>query len=359
MGSVVVYHSTSNLPSGAKALLDKAGAEDFFLGIEWFDLLFQSCLSADWTPAIFVVGDSEGIFFMATRRKDAWYAPRRLTSATNFYSMTYRPIFAPGCNQAETIVAFATAVAKARTDMVEFRNISVEDSTANELTYSLERAGFLVEEHQQFENWYEVTDGMSGKSYFDARPSRLRNTIERRYKKASKERKLRTTIYSSGGEDVTVGIDDWQRIYAKSWKEPEQYPTFIPGLLTLCALKGILRLGVFYVDDQPASAQIWLVVNKKATIYKLAYDEAYESLSVGSILTKQMFDRALDVDHVEEVDYGSGSEPYKKDWMTQRRIVVGLTAYNRWTPRGALAASCIVAAKRIKKLRALLPARHT
>ena len=45
----------------------------------------------------------------------------------------------------------------------------------------------------------------------------------------------------------------------------------------------------------------------------------------------------LDVDKVDEVDYLSGDDAYKKDWMSHRRERWGVLAMNPRTIRGALA----------------------
>ena len=45
------------------------------------------------------------------------------------------------------------------------------------------------------------------------------------------------------------------------------------------------------VDDRPAAAQIWIVHNAQALIYKLAYDEQFGKLSIGSILTAALMQR--------------------------------------------------------------------
>jgi CelD/BcsL family acetyltransferase involved in cellulose biosynthesis len=93
------------------------------------------------------------------------------------------------------------------------------------------------------------------------------------------------------------------------------------------------------MDEQPVAAQIWLLSGKRATIYKLAYDGQYGQLSVGSILTKLMFDHAIDVDHVSEVDFGAGSEAYKLEWMSACRRVAALIAFNVRSPLGLIVAA--------------------
>ena len=76
------------------------------------------------------------------------------------------------------------------------------------------------------------------------------------------------------------GIADYEAVYNSSWKVPEPYPRFINGLLRTGAEQGWLRLGVAYMDDTPAAAQIWIVAEGIASIYKIAYDERFAKHSV-------------------------------------------------------------------------------
>ena len=133
-----------------------------------------------------------------------------------------------------------------------------------------------------------------------------------------------------------AGLDEalraYEQIYAASWKIPEPYPEFIRGLCRTCAESGWLRLGVVYIDDQPAAAQIWIVNDGIANIYKLAYDERFAKLSLGSILSAHLMEHVIDVDKVHEVDYLTGDDAYKKDWMSDRRERWGIVAFNLRTP---------------------------
>ena len=69
---------------------------------------------------------------------------------------------------------------------------------------------------------------------------------------------------------------------------------------------------MLYLDQTPVAAQLWLTHNGIASIYKLAYDEEATRYSAGTVLTAAMFEQALDVDRVAEVDYLNGDEPYKR-----------------------------------------------
>ena len=48
-------------------------------------------------------------------------------------------------------------------------------------------------------------------------------------------------------------------------------------------------------------------------------------------------EHVMDVDGVQEVDFLSGDDAYKRDWMAQRRERVGLVAFDQRHWRGWLA----------------------
>ena len=42
---------------------------------------------------------------------------------------------------------------------------------------------------------------------------------------------------------------------------------------------GAIRIGVLMVDDEPVAAQLWIVWNRRATIFKLSYAERFARFS--------------------------------------------------------------------------------
>jgi CelD/BcsL family acetyltransferase involved in cellulose biosynthesis len=176
----------------------------------------------------------------------------------------------------------------------------------------------------------------------------LKNTLNRKRRKLEKTGRAKIEIVT-GGQQLDTAIDAYMKVYLSSWKQPEPYPQFVPGLIRACAAMGALRLGIIYVDSEPAAAQLWIVHHGNALIYKLAYDERFADLSVGTILSATLFQHALDVDKVTEVDYLSGDDAYKKDWMSERRERWGILALNPRTPRGVLAIARHVGGRAIKR----------
>ena len=138
--------------------------------------------------------------------------------------------------------------------------------------------------------------------YFDSLPSQLKNTIRRKSKQLAKTGNFRIEIITTP-DQAEHAITAYGKVYNASWKVPEPYPEFIPGLIRTYAASGALRLGLAYLDNEPVAAQIWIVSDGIASIYKLAYDERYAKLSAGSVLTTRLMERVIDVDKVHEIDY--------------------------------------------------------
>jgi len=227
------------------------------------------------------------------------------------------------------------AAEKPRWDSIEIKPLDVNSEGFAILAEQLRNSGFAVQTFFSFGNWYLPVRGRSFAEYVESLPSVLKNTLSRKRKKLEKSGRAKIEIVT-GGERLESAIADYTKIYLSSWKKPEPFPQFMPGLIRTCAKMGTLRLGIVHVDNEPAAAQLWIVHQKSALIYKLAYDERFADMSVGTILSATLFQHALDVDKVEEVDYLSGDDAYKRDWMSHRRERWGILALNPRTPLGLL-----------------------
>lgn len=113
-----------------------------------------------------------------------------------------------------------------------------------------------------------------------------------------------------------------------------------------------MRLGLLMLGDRPVAAQIWIVCAGSALIFKLAFDPELRSLSVGTLLTARMLQSALEEDRVREIDYLTGDDPNKKDWMTHRRERYGIIAFNPRTVFGLAAAARHFAGRQLRRWQA-------
>ena len=129
-------------------------------------------------------------------------------------------------------------------------------------------------------------------------------------------------------------LADFQQLYARSWKIPERFPQYIPELFRVGLAKGLLRVGILYLDGQPVAADTYILFNGKAIAYKGAYDTDYRKQSPMTVLMMFVFKHLIEVDGVSEINLGHSDAPYKKRWLPKSRDVTGILAFNPRSARG-------------------------
>ena len=256
-------------------------------------------------------------------------------SLTNYYSLRAPAIAgpAPVPDDAARALARSLVALSDATSELSVRRFGDNDDSARALTAALTDEGWRTRAFHDQWNWYSDVAGRSFADYWASRSSQLRNTTRRKQKQAAREHRIAVTSYNDTAS-VEQGLDGYAQVYAASWKAPEATTAFIPALARLCARLGTLRLAVLSVDDEPAAAQLWITTPQTAYIYKLAHDARFDALSAGSILSRYMFEEAIDRDNVAEIDFGIGDEPYKQAWVDSRRALLGIRALNPRTLRG-------------------------
>jgi hypothetical protein len=251
------------------------------------------------------------------------------------YSIEYEIVGDPPDLDAATLAAIASAIAAERPawDVVDLGPFDRSAPSFDRLSAALRSSGFWVQPYFHFGMWYERLDGRDFAAFLAARPGALRTTLRRRAARLDKLGRVEINN-AHGGADLAPAIAAYADVYARSWKPREPYPDFMPRLMREAAAAGALRLGILSLDDAPIAAQLWIVWRRRASIFKLAHDERYKHASPGSVLTMHMLRHAIDIDHVDEIDFGRGDDPYKRLWLGQRREFWGLLACHPRTLRG-------------------------
>jgi len=332
---VSIHHSFDDIPESARSLCVSTAPVRWFDSLDWYQCLFSTALGGV-RLRIYVVSDDAGsalaCLFCCTHKAQG----RELASLSNYYTMEFSPVVKIGVDAKSAFAALADYIGaeRPRWHTIRLDYLKKSNSMAAMFADALARSGFAVHRHHQYENWYLDCPDTSFEDYFAARPSRLRNTIERKGRKLYKSHQVTFVLFRKPEDDIEQGVRDYVMVYNSSWKQPEPHPGFMPRLARCLAAHDCLRLGVLYVDGKPVAAQFWITTRTEACIYKLAYDEQYADLSVGAVLSREMFRLALDVDRAARIDYGVGSEAYKQEWMSAKQEIVGARAYSRKTTRG-------------------------
>jgi hypothetical protein len=266
-----------------------------------------------------------------------WPRCRLLDAMANYYSCDFGPI-ATGPTAPAALVALADSLADAGRgfDGIRLGPMDRNSGFASSCDAQLRAHGFGVFWTLAHRNWYADTSGLDYAQYLARVPSSFPSTSQKR-RQAFLKKGTGSIAITQSEQGLDEAIAAYTSVYAASWKVPEPFPHFMPGLIRLAAREGWLRLGVLRIGDEPAAVQLWFVVAGRALIYKVAYAAKFEKLSVGSILTCALIDHVISVDRVRELDFLSGDDAYKAKWMFARRDRHTLVAFNRRRWRGLLA----------------------
>jgi len=322
------------LPDGLDAIFAAAADDSFFALPGWYDLMARHGVPPATETRIYSDERTGSAAALVLQVVDSG-SGRRLASLTNAYSVEHGVLCAPATDAATGLDKILGTILdeSPRWDAITLEELDPRAASYRAAAAALRRAGFFVECVFHSGTWYQETAGMSFADYLAGRPSELRNTFRRKRRRAAAGGRLKTAHYA-GPADIDQAIADYETIYARSWKPAEAYPDFIPALIRFAAEEGALRLGVSTVDGVPAAAQFWILWNGRAVIYKLAHDQRFDDLSLGTLLTMEMIERVLGEDHPHEINLGRGDDPYKKLWLPQRRERWGITAANPRTRHG-------------------------
>jgi hypothetical protein len=322
------------LPSGLANIFNGAGQDSFFALPRWYDVMARHGVPRG--AEIRVYTDERPGSAMALLVQTAAENRRRgLASLTNAHSLEHGIVYRPGADLETGLAAILTEILAERPqwDCLTLGELDPRDPSYSALVAALHGAGFLVEPALSSGTWYEETAGLSFADYLAARPSALRNTWRRKRRKLEQSIAL-TKSFFADDTDLDRAIADYETVYAASWKPVEFFADFVPALIRLAAELRALRLGLYYVDGTPAAAQFWIVWQGRAVICKLAHDRRFDDLSLGTVLTMEMFERVLAEDRPGEISLGRGDDPYKKLWLPKRRERWGVSAANLRTLRG-------------------------
>lgn len=286
------YHDSVNV---LQALTAPAAAAPFDRA-EWYALLAQTGL----TPLIAIASDADNAAALALTEDGG-----RITPLRNWYSFTWRQLAPEGVAGDRLLEAIARQL-KTRGHRVTLEPVPGEDGSAERLARAFRAAGWQVAVEECDTNHVLDVRGRSFAEYWDSRPGQLRTTLKR------KAKKVETEVLTHFDAEVWA---EYETIYAASWKPAEDQPAMLRAFAQSEGEAGRLRLGVARAEGLAVAAQCWTVENGVAYIHKLAHLESHKPLSAGTTLSAALFQHVIDIDKVALVDFGTGDQSYKADWM--------------------------------------------
>ncbi len=309
--------------------LTRTAQPSLFHRLDWFRRVLASEPEAP-LPLIARAASERSLSWLFLMRDGA-----NARSISNWYSFAFGAVHAGEPNDAQK-AAMMTAIARrlknARPRLSRIVMTPVPDAEVALLERAFSRSGWTVFTHEHSANWTADVAGKSFADYWAERPGQLRSTVKR---KAGKE-DVATHVYTTFDADVWA---DYEAIYADSWKPEESDPAFLRSLAESEGETGCLRLGIARIDGEPVAVQFWTVEHGRALIHKLAHRESAHESSAGTILSHAMFRHVIDQDHVDMIDFGTGDDPYKADWMDGATALHTITAFNPSTIDGLAGAA--------------------
>lgn len=321
-----IFRDLDDAEAKARGTLDRAMQPSLFDRIEWFRRIWQHC------PP----GDRPLIVRARTDGSDAWlFLAERGSAAVglaSWYTLAFRPVMT-GAPSEQTARALLVAIARRlrpRFATIGFDHVPAADADA--MSGAFRRAGWLARVTPQTANWSIDVAGKSFAEYWAERPSQLRSTAKRKAAKTPMD----LTIVDRFDESVW---DDYADIYADSWKPDEGSLGFVRAMAEDEGAAGTLRMGIASHEGRAIAAQLWTVEHGIAIIHKLAHRVDAAELSPGTILSRAMFEHVIDRDRVVTIDFGTGDDRYKADWMDARVMRMRIDVYNPRKPAGLIAAA--------------------
>ena len=301
----IEYHADLKevqLDARLAALLSPAQQNAPFDRLDWLHGLASSC---KMDPVVAAARDDQALVVLPLSKTED-----QLIGLSNYYTFRFRPLISGAEGDTRALLNALARDLAAKTHRITLTGVPDEDGSATLLEAAFQSAGWSVVREQCDWNHVLPVRGRTWDEYFDGLPGHLRSTIKR------KQKNIDCRIIDGFDE---VAWAHYVAIYDESWKPEEGSIDFLRQFALAESERGHLRLGIARANGEAVAAQIWTVENGTAYIHKLAYRSSASKLSPGSVLSAAMFERAIETDKVELIDYGIGDDSYKRDWKEEIR----------------------------------------
>lgn len=280
---------------------------------EWFDLLEAHGFAG--AGRVDARGTSDGVGAWLPLRREG---PGHFAGLTNWYSFSIRPLFRGSGHRA---AALADLFGKLRQRAARVSLYPVPDADRAAIADAMRAAGWWVKALPAGDrHWLDLSD-MDHDGWWDSRPGALKNTVKRKAKKGVVD----IALFDVFDADAWAA---YEQIYAASWKPEEGDPALLRAFAEAESARGTFRMGLARIAGEPVAAQYWTVEDGTAFIHKLAHVEDSLKASPGTLLSAALFRHVIEVDGVKRIDFGTGNDAYKRDWMNRHEPLWWIEAFN-------------------------------
>lgn len=309
---IAVYHAEpdeAQADAAVVALLARGRAASPFDRLDWLRLLAREGM-APRQSRLAVAREDEAIAVLPFAR-----AADGLGPLANWYSFTTGPITNDPAKAPRLLAALAASLVP--DGALDLWPVAPREAAL--LLAALRSTGWAALAAPCDHNHRLRLGGRSFADYWATRPGSLRSTVRRKGRSGTVAIRLADRFDPA----------DWaayEQVYRASWKPAEGAPDLLRAFARDEGAAGALRLGLATIAGEPVAAQFWTVENGTAFIHKLAHVESAAPHSPGTLLSAALFERVIDGDGVDLIDFGTGDDPYKRDWMEDLRPLYRVTA---------------------------------
>lgn len=312
------------LPAAALRLLEDRESLSIQLGPDWLSLLQQHAFGPRERIRHVAVMSDEGCQLVHSFRIRRGTLGHRIEPLANFYTALQMP----AVGRTAPVESVATLLQHMSDhhgplESVEFHPLP-DDACTRIVEQALQSLGWDFSRSVCFTNHVLSWSG-GWSAYLASRSANLRSTIRRCTRRL--EAAGGTIRIVDDPAEVDRAMEDYEQVYAHSWKQSEPFPAFWREFARTASRKGWLRLGVACLGQEPIAAQFWTVHAGQVEIHKLAYAIHHKSMGSGTALTAALMQRVMDVDGARTVDFLTGDDEYKSRWMSHQRERLRITAH--------------------------------
>ena len=287
--------------------------------LAWFEVLAQTTMEEGEEAVLLAALDQyQEIRAAIPLAKDRHSKLRSLTAP-------YTTIFAPPLPDLEWARFLGLRARSFVSKSLRLDAMDIADPGTASFLRGLAASGLAVAQFNHFKNWFEEISDFA--TYWARRPAHLKSTVRRKLASLTKSHSAVFQLARNGPE-FAGALASYLEVYRSSWKTEESHPDFIEAMIAGLGRDALVRLATLSIDQTVVAAQIWLLKNAKATIFKLAHREDAKAFSPGTLLTYWTLEKLWREEGLSQVDFGRGDDQYKRGWLSKSRERYGVVAAN-------------------------------
>ena len=336
---VQVYSDFDLLPSIVSDFLARAGKRGFFWSASWFRIVMATAGHVFDRPRIYVAISNDRVLAILMVRERLQAGPlktRIVTSPSRAAdALVHAPLLDSEGGEAG-LTAIIASMLRARPPVHVFRFECVDPHSVEGRALLAAVRGFGIRSEtfaDALHTYSEDVAGLTVSQYIGRRSPEIQSFIEAQISSFAQSGRGQFAMVIDG-KDLASAIIDYGLVDLQSWKEQEPFPDYLARLLESTAREGLLRLGLLYVDQQVAAAQIWIVSAGRATMWRSHFARKFALLSVGTVITYEMIREILLADQPRELEFGPAADTGRQRWLEHRHERIGIVAFNLRSGKG-------------------------